>query len=103
MSLPVWSPTPEHSTDRFNVRWLNEDKDICDVAPQVMRRALDSNRRATSNLGSLSVSESAPDDAIQYLNRLSDALFVWSRWVNHVLGAAEVLWSPNEASSSRRK
>ena len=60
MSLPVWSPTPEHSTDRFNVRWLNEDKDICDVAPQVVRQPLDSNRRATPNLGSLSVSESAP-------------------------------------------
>ncbi len=60
-------------------------------------------RRAERLVVALSVSESAPEDAIQYLNRLSDALFVWSRWVNHVLGAAEVLWSPNEASSSRRK
>ena len=25
-------------------------------------------------------------EAIRYLNRLSDALFVWSRWANHVLG-----------------
>ncbi|MCP5120321.1 MAG: ATP:cob(I)alamin adenosyltransferase, partial [bacterium] len=42
-----------------------------------------------------------PAEAVQYLNRLSDALFVWSRWVNQVLGVAEVLWEPNEASSAR--
>jgi cob(I)alamin adenosyltransferase len=37
---------------------------------------------------------------VQYLNRLGDALFVWSRWVNHVLGAQETLWEPNAAASS---
>ncbi|HTA42262.1 MAG TPA: cob(I)yrinic acid a,c-diamide adenosyltransferase [Bryobacteraceae bacterium] len=40
------------------------------------------------------------DEAIlQYLNRLSDALFVWSRWASHRLGAAETLWEPNQAAS----
>jgi cob(I)alamin adenosyltransferase len=39
--------------------------------------------------------------AIRYLNRLSDALFVWSRWASHLLGAAEVLWQPNAAASGR--
>ena len=37
--------------------------------------------------------------AIPYLNRLSDALFVWSRWANHVLGVSEILWEPNLGAS----
>jgi len=32
---------------------------------------------------------------LRYLNRLSDALFVWSRWVCQVMGDAEVQWQPN--------
>ena len=32
---------------------------------------------------------------IKYLNRLSDALFVYSRWVNHAIGCNEVTWNPN--------
>jgi cob(I)alamin adenosyltransferase len=32
---------------------------------------------------------------------LSDALFVWSRWVNHVLGASETLWEPNQAATGQ--
>ena len=40
------------------------------------------------------------DDAIlKYLNRLSDALFVWSRWASHRLGVPETLWEPNQAAS----
>lgn len=31
-------------------------------------------------------------DAVRYVNRLSDALFVWARWVNHRLGVPEHLW-----------
>jgi cob(I)alamin adenosyltransferase len=37
---------------------------------------------------------------VRYLNRLSDALFVYSRWANHLLGVPEVLWQPNRASSA---
>ena len=45
-----------------------------------------------------------PDQAtLKYLNRLSDALFVWSRWVNLQLGVAEVLWEPNEAASVHKQ
>jgi cob(I)alamin adenosyltransferase len=57
-------------------------------------------RRAERLVVGLSLSEGAPAAAIQYLNRLSDALFVWSRWASHVQGTPEVLWSPNEAASS---
>jgi cob(I)alamin adenosyltransferase len=43
-----------------------------------------------------------PDhDTLRYLNRLSDALFVWSRWASHKLGVAEILWEPNQAASAR--
>ena len=60
-------------------------------------------RRAERLLVGMSRVESVPPEAIQYLNRLSDALFVWSRWTNHVLGVGEVLWQPNEAAGARNK
>jgi cob(I)alamin adenosyltransferase len=58
-------------------------------------------RRAERLCVRLSREESAPETAVQYLNRLSDAFFVWSRWANLQLGADEVLWKPNEAASGR--
>ena len=58
-------------------------------------------RRAERAAVSLARQEQVPDEAIQYLNRLSDALFVWSRWVNHKLGIPEVLWEPNQSASGR--
>lgn len=56
-------------------------------------------RRAERLLVSLAKQQEVPSEALQYLNRLSDALFVWSRWVNHVSGAPETLWEPNAATS----
>ncbi len=58
-------------------------------------------RRAERLLVSASREEEIPPEAIQYLNRLSDALFVWSRWANFILRVPEVLWDPNQASSAR--
>jgi cob(I)alamin adenosyltransferase len=58
-------------------------------------------RRAERLCVTLAREESAPEYALQYLNRLSDAFFVWSRWASLQLGAAEVLWKPNEAASGR--
>ena len=37
---------------------------------------------------------------ITYLNRLSDAFFVWSRWASQQTSTPEVLWEPNLASSA---
>lgn len=37
------------------------------------------------------------DVEVRYLNRLSDALFVWSRSAAHDLGLPETLWEPNKA------
>ncbi len=56
-------------------------------------------RRAERLLVRLAREQSVPEETLRYLNRLSDALFVWSRWVNHALGAKETLWEPNESAS----
>ncbi|MDP9111920.1 MAG: cob(I)yrinic acid a,c-diamide adenosyltransferase, partial [Candidatus Eremiobacteraeota bacterium] len=37
--------------------------------------------------------EDIAPDTIRYINRLSDALFVWSRWINAGLNQAEHLWN----------
>jgi cob(I)alamin adenosyltransferase len=47
--------------------------------------------------------EDGDHDTLKYLNRLSDAFFVWSRWTNHRLQIAETLWEPNQASSGHRE
>lgn len=59
-------------------------------------------RRAERLLVALGRTEETPPEAVRYLNRLSDALFVWSRWVNHQMGLAEVLWEPNQAASGHK-
>ena len=56
-------------------------------------------RRAERVCVALARTETVDGEIIRYLNRLSDALFVWSRWCNHVLGAGETLWEPNQAAS----
>lgn len=57
-------------------------------------------RRAERVVVALSREEQVPPEAVRYLNRLSDAFFVWSRWASHALGAPEVLWQPNQAASA---
>ena len=52
-------------------------------------------RRAERATVSLARHEPVPPEAVQYLNRLSDAFFVWSRWVSHVCGEDETLWDPH--------
>lgn len=56
-------------------------------------------RRAERRLVAAARSEEIPAEAIRYLNRLSDALFVMSRWANHVMRVPELLWDPNQAAS----
>ncbi|MBS1832466.1 MAG: cob(I)yrinic acid a,c-diamide adenosyltransferase [Acidobacteria bacterium] len=57
-------------------------------------------RRAERILVALARHEEVPADAIRYLNRLSDAFFVFSRWANHASGIPELLWQPNKAASA---
>jgi cob(I)alamin adenosyltransferase len=55
-------------------------------------------RRAERELVTLSHHEEIPREALLYLNRLSDAFFVWSRFVNQALGVEEALWQPNKGA-----
>ena len=52
-------------------------------------------RRAERRTVTLSRNDTVGPENIRYLNRLSDALFVWSRWASHILGDTENLWNPN--------
>lgn len=70
------------------------------VARTVCRRA----ERECVALGRLeSVACQVPPEAVRYLNRLSDAFFVWSRWAGHIAGAPETLWEPNQSASGTNR
>lgn len=56
-------------------------------------------RRAERACVALAARDALDPAILKYLNRLSDALFVWSRWASHELGASEALWEPNQAAS----
>jgi len=50
-------------------------------------------RRVERSCVSLSKKNRLDSNIIAYLNRLSDLLFVWSRWANKKSGKTESLWS----------
>jgi cob(I)alamin adenosyltransferase len=54
-------------------------------------------RRAERICITLANEEPIDPEIIKYLNRLSDAFFVWTRWASHQLGTPETLWDPNVA------
>jgi cob(I)alamin adenosyltransferase len=56
-------------------------------------------RRAERVTVALARQEPVPPEAVQYLNRLSDAFFVWGRWVSHVCNEDEPLWDPNHSAA----
>lgn len=51
-------------------------------------------RRAERLTVALAHRETLAPEAVHYLNRLSDALFVWARWAAHATGVPESLWTP---------
>ena len=53
-------------------------------------------RKCERTVVTLSKKESINPIVIKYLNRLSDGLFVWSRWINIIQSNPEVVWNPNE-------
>jgi cob(I)alamin adenosyltransferase len=55
-------------------------------------------RRAERLMVSLRNEDNEPVNvaALAYVNRLSDFLFVASRWVNHVSSAGDILWEPGK-------
>ncbi len=52
-------------------------------------------RRAERHVVGLAQDEDVDDVSLAYLNRLSDAFFVWSRWAAVSAGDHEVTWDPN--------
>ena len=57
-------------------------------------------RRAERLVVQLDASEPVDPWALKYLNRLSDAFFVWSRFAAVQSDSAETLWQPNLAASA---
>lgn len=51
-------------------------------------------RRAERAMVTLASSEPLEAVALKYVNRLSDALFVWARWINREFGEPEHQWNP---------
>jgi cob(I)alamin adenosyltransferase len=70
---------------------LNTDLHICRT---VCRRA----ERVCVGLGR---KKRLAPEITQYLNRLGDVFFSWSRWANRVSNVPEILWDPNQASSAQ--
>ncbi len=58
-------------------------------------------RRAERLCVTLSKEESVAKELVAFLNRLSDALFVFARWVANKQGEAEFLWERESAKSSK--
>ena len=50
-------------------------------------------RRAERRILALSREEDTERTSLRYVNRLSDALFVWARWINHAIGQPEHHWN----------
>ena len=53
-------------------------------------------RRAEREMIPLLQREEVSKEVVCYLNRLSDYLFMASRWVNHQLGRPETCWQPHK-------
>jgi cob(I)alamin adenosyltransferase len=53
-------------------------------------------RRAERRSAEIMIQDQRYDVCLRYLNRLSDFLFVASRWINHHSGLADVVWSKSE-------
>ncbi|WNM56728.1 cob(I)yrinic acid a,c-diamide adenosyltransferase [Candidatus Nitrospira allomarina] len=58
-------------------------------------------RRAERLCVTLSKEESIDKELVIFLNRLSDALFVFARWVSKKQGEAEFLWEREPATSQK--
>jgi cob(I)alamin adenosyltransferase len=54
-------------------------------------------RRAERLMVTLAEREPISPESARYLNRLSDALFVWSRWINAAYETPEHLWNAKTA------
>ena len=58
-------------------------------------------RRAERLVVTLSKREAVDPEVIKYLNSLSDAFFVFSRYASHAESTDETLWQPNASASGQ--
>ena len=58
-------------------------------------------RRAERIICRLAREEAVDPLTLSYVNRLSDAFFVWSRWACNEAKVEETLWEPNRAASAQ--
>ncbi len=85
----------EAAIDRYNVE-LGPLKEF--ILPGGVRSAALTHlartvcRRAERTIVALAAEEAVSDAGRQYLNRLSDLLFVLGRWLNKAAGSGDVLW-----------
>jgi cob(I)alamin adenosyltransferase len=63
-----------------------------DTAGATLQLARTVARRAERLVVALAETEDIHPLVVLYLNRLSDALFVWARWINWAVNAPEALW-----------
>lgn len=93
-----------------DIAWLEERMDNCNatlpplrsfVLPGGSRLNIELHlcrtvcRRAEREVSALLEEGEVDAVALRWLNRLSDAFFVWSRWVIHAEHGQEELWQPN--------
>lgn len=95
-----------------DVQWLESEIDRANASlPELRSFVLPGGSRANTDLhvcrtvcrrverlmSRLDEETGVDADSLAWVNRLSDAFFVWSRWVLTTSGEAEVLWQPNAA------
>lgn len=98
-----------------DVHWLEEEMDRCNARLEPLRsfvlpggNRLNTDlhicrtvcRRVERLLCELEQHEEVDAVALAYVNRLSDAFFVWTRWAVATVAAEEQLWAPNAASEA---
>ena len=96
---------------REDAAWLESEMDRCNAHLEPLRSFVlpgggnvavelhicrTVSRRVERAACALDADEGVDQASLIYLNRLSDAFFVWSRWSSFLEGEAETLWAPNE-------
>lgn len=101
-----------------DIERLEEEMDVCQVDLPLLRSfVLPGGSRANTDLHvcrtvcrraerlcvTLARQTEVDPAAVTYLNRLSDAFFVWSRYVALHLGTGEMLWEPDASATGQKK
>ena len=108
LSIPGYSLLAEKSVDDLEAALENYNEHLSPLKEfilpggnrpaSVCHLARASCRRAERRVVTLLRGEEAPAVSRQYLNRLSDLLFVLARYLNHRDGSGDVIWNRERAS-----